>query len=40
MAGFQKKRQNESLRLLEKYGWLEVETDKSYVQRVNFMIMP
>lgn len=24
------------LRLLEKYGWLEVETDKSYVQRVNF----
>lgn len=24
------------LRLLGKYGWLEVETDKSYVQRVNF----
>lgn len=35
MAWIQKKA-NEILRLLEKYGWLEVETDKSYVQRVNF----
>lgn len=31
-----RKKANEMLRLLEKYGWLEVETDKSYVQRVNF----
>ena len=27
---------NGVLRRLEYYGWLEVETDKSYVQRVNF----
>ena len=31
-----RKKANEMLRLLEKYGWIEVETDKSYVQRVNF----
>lgn len=31
-----RRKANEMLRLLEKYGWLEVETDKSYVQRVNF----
>ena len=31
-----RKKANEMLRLLGKYGWLEVETDKSYVQRVNF----
>ncbi len=36
MAWIPEKRQMRSLRLLEKYGWLEVETDKSYVQRVNF----
>ena len=24
------------LRRLEHYGWLEIETDKSYIQRVNF----
>ena len=27
---------NGILRKLERYGWLEIETDKSYVQRVNF----
>ena len=27
---------NSMLRKLEFYGWIEVETDKSYVQRVNF----
>ena len=27
---------NWMLRQLEKYGWIEIETDKSYVQRVNF----
>lgn len=27
---------NGILRRLEYYGWLEIETDKSYVQRVNF----
>ena len=27
---------NWMLRRLEFYGWIEVETDKSYVQRVNF----
>ncbi len=27
---------NRILRKLEAYGWIEVETDKSYVQRVNF----
>lgn len=27
---------NWMLRRLERYGWLEIETDKSYVQRVNF----
>jgi len=27
---------NEMLRRLEFYGWIEIETDKSYVQRVNF----
>ena len=27
---------NWMLRRLEHYGWLEIETDKSYVQRVNF----
>lgn len=31
-----RKKANEMLRILEHYGWLEVETDKSYVQRVNF----
>lgn len=31
-----RKKANEMLRLLENYGWIEVETDKSYVQRVNF----
>lgn len=31
-----RKKANEMLRLLERYGWIEVETDKSYVQRVNF----
>lgn len=31
-----RKKANEMLRLLENFGWLEVETDKSYVQRVNF----
>lgn len=31
-----RKKANEMLRRLENYGWLEVETDKSYVQRVNF----
>ncbi len=29
-------RANWMLRRLERYGWLEIETDKSYVQRVNF----
>lgn len=29
-------RANRILRRLEYYGWIEVETDKSYVQRVNF----
>lgn len=28
---------NGILRKLEFYGWIEIETDKSYVQRVNFM---
>lgn len=27
---------NSMLRKLEAYGWIEIETDKSYVQRVNF----
>ena len=27
---------NYMLRRLEYYGWIEIETDKSYVQRVNF----
>ena len=27
---------NWMLRQLEKYGWIEIETDKSYVQRINF----
>ena len=27
---------NGILRKLERYGWIEIETDKSYVQRVNF----
>ena len=27
---------NFMLRRLEHYGWIEIETDKSYVQRVNF----
>ncbi|MDD7209945.1 MAG: DUF5716 family protein [Lachnospiraceae bacterium] len=27
---------NSMLRKLESYGWIEIETDKSYVQRVNF----
>lgn len=31
-----RKKANEMLRILENYGWLEVETDKSYIQRVNF----
>ena len=31
-----RKKANDMLRLLEGYGWLEIETDKSYVQRVNF----
>lgn len=31
-----RKKANDMLRLLENYGWLEIETDKSYVQRVNF----
>lgn len=31
-----RKKANEMLRLLENFGWLEVETDKSYVQRINF----
>lgn len=29
-------RANLMLRRLEQYGWIEIETDKSYVQRVNF----
>lgn len=28
---------NSMLRKLEGYGWLEIDTDKSYVQRVNFL---
>ena len=28
---------NLMLRKLEYYGWIEIETDKSYIQRVNFM---
>ena len=35
-GGDPRKKANEMLRLLENFGWLEVETDKSYVQRVNF----
>lgn len=31
-----RKKANDMLRLLENYGWLEIETDKSYVQRANF----
>lgn len=31
-----RKKANDMLRLLENYGWLEIETDRSYVQRVNF----
>lgn len=31
-----RKKANDMLRLLESYGWIEIETDKSYVQRVNF----
>lgn len=31
-----RKKANAMLRLLENYGWIEMETDKSYVQRVNF----
>lgn len=27
---------NSMLRKLESYGWIEIETDKSYVQRINF----
>ncbi len=27
---------NEMIRRLEFYGWIEIETDKSYIQRVNF----
>ena len=27
---------NWMLRKLENYGWIDIETDKSYVQRVNF----
>lgn len=29
-------RANSMLRKLEAYGWLEIDTDKSYVQRINF----
>lgn len=36
MAWIPEKRQMRCCCLLEKYGWLEIETDKSYVQRVNF----
>ncbi|HKM22410.1 MAG TPA: Wadjet anti-phage system protein JetA family protein [Lachnospiraceae bacterium] len=31
-----RKKANDMLRLLENYGWIEIETDKSYIQRVNF----
>ncbi len=31
-----RKKANLMIRQLENYGWLEIETDKSYVQRVNF----
>ena len=31
-----RKKANDMLRLLENYGWIEIETDKSYVQRINF----
>ena len=31
-----RRKANDMLKLLENYGWLEIETDKSYVQRVNF----
>ena len=35
-AGDSRSRANGILRRLEYYGWIEVETDKSYIQRVNF----
>lgn len=35
-ASDSRSRANGILRRLEYYGWIEVETDKSYVQRVNF----
>lgn len=31
-----RKKANDMIRYLENYGWLEIETDKSYIQRVNF----
>lgn len=36
VANDSRSRANGILRRLEHYGWIEVETDKSYVQRVNF----
>lgn len=35
-AGGSRAKANAMLRSLERYGWIDVETDKSYVQRVNF----
>lgn len=35
-AGDSRSKANWMLRRLEYYGWIEIETDKSYVQRVNF----
>lgn len=35
-AGDARSKANWMLRRLEYYGWIEIETDKSYVQRVNF----
>ncbi len=35
-ANDSRSRANGILRRLEHYGWIEIETDKSYVQRVNF----
>ncbi len=35
-AGDSRSKANWMLRRLEYYGWIEIETDKSYIQRVNF----
>ena len=34
--GVERDKANWMIRKLEFYGWLEIETDKSYVQRVSF----